>query len=166
MTAPLTTAGKASSEGGFAYAWALMAVLIMGIYLAQVGEAWQNRAQRAKEAELLRVGAEIRNGIKHYTEQNMMQGVQYPKTLEDLVQDPRSPSPRRFIRQAYKDPLTGEDWLYISAPGGGFMGVYSRAKGKPLKQRLFPADFASFADQSSYQDWKFAHWPNGKGMKK
>ncbi|MEN9659118.1 MAG: hypothetical protein RL571_2583 [Pseudomonadota bacterium] len=178
MMAPLTIAGKAQVKGaarpqlgskqeaGFAYAWALMAVLIMGIYLAQVGEAWQNRAQRAKEAELLRVGAEIRRGIKLYTEQNQMQGTQYPKSLEELVLDPRSPTPRRFIRKAYKDPLTGEDWQYISAPSGGFMGVYSKAQGKPLKQRLFPSDFAGFADQNSYQDWKFAHWPNGKALKK
>jgi type II secretory pathway pseudopilin PulG len=157
---------QTNKQSGFAYAWALMAVLIMGIYLAQVGEAWQNRTQRAKEEELLRVGAEIRRGIKLYSEQNMMQGVQYPKKLEELVQDPRSPTPRRFIRKAYKDPMTGEDWGYISAPGGGFMGVYSQAKGKPLKQQRFPSDFASFANQNTYQDWKFANWPNGRALKK
>ncbi len=166
QTKTRTSPTLANKQSGFAYAWALMAVLIMGIYLAQVGEAWQNRAQRAKEEELLRVGAEIRRGIKLYSEQNMMQGVQYPKTLEELVLDPRSPTPRRFIRKAYKDPMTGDDWAYISAPGGGFMGVYSQAKGKPLKQQRFPSDFASFANQNTYQDWKFANWPNGKALKK
>ncbi|AMC37060.1 hypothetical protein VN23_10955 [Janthinobacterium sp. B9-8] len=162
----LTSQSSLGKQSGFAYAWALMAVLIMGIYLAQVGEAWQNRAQRAKEEELLRVGAEIRRGIKLYSEQNMMQGTQYPKTLEELVLDPRTPAPRRFIRKAYKDPMTGEDWAYITAPGGGFMGVYSKAAGKPLKQHRFLGDFASFANQNTYQDWIFANWPNGKALKK
>ena len=164
MMVPPITAGKA--QAGFAYAWALMAVLIMGVYLAQVGEAWHNRAQRAKEEELLRVGAEIRRGIRLYGEQNRMQGMQYPKTLDELVQDPRSLVPRRFIRKAYKDPMTGEDWAYITAPGGGFMGVYSKAAGKPLKQQRFSADFAGFAGQNSYQDWKFASWPTGNPNRK
>ncbi|UXY16805.1 type II secretion system GspH family protein [Chitiniphilus purpureus] len=148
-------------QQGFAYAWVLMMVLVMGIYLAELGDVWQTRIRRAREEELLIVGDEIRRAIKAYSEQNSGQGPQYPKTLDDLVQDPRVPFARRFLRRPYKDPITGEDWSYIGAPGGGFMGVFSKSNDKPLKQWGFTAQYSGFADKTSYQEWKFAHWPGG-----
>ncbi|WP_246307983.1 type II secretion system protein [Chitinibacter bivalviorum] len=137
----------------------------MSIYLAQVGEAWQNRIQRTKEEDLVRMGLEIKTAIKRYSENNIGDNPQtaYPKTLDDLVQDPRVPFPKRYLRKAYKDPITGEDWLYLNAPGGGFMGVYSKSLQKPLKSANFPEDLTGFAEAKSYQDWRFAHWPNRGG---
>jgi type II secretory pathway pseudopilin PulG len=158
-------AGKTPySQQGFAYIWALMLVLIMGIYLGQVGEAWHNRIQRNKEEELMRVGNEIRIAIKQYSEQGTEGGAQYPKNIKDLVQDPRVPFPRRYLRKAYKDPMTGEDWSYISGPGGGFMGVQSKSTAKPLKTDNFPTEYTSFKEAKAYQDWRFAHWPNQGGL--
>ncbi|WP_255989768.1 type II secretion system protein [Chitinolyticbacter albus] len=148
-------------QQGFAYAWVLMMVLVMGIYLAKLGEVWQTRIQRTKEEELLIVGDEIRRAIKAYSEINAGGGPQYPKTLDDLVQDPRAPFARHFLRKPYMDPVTGEDWAYIGAPGGGFMGVYSKSLQKPLKQTGFASIYATFADKPNYQEWKFAHWPGG-----
>lgn len=159
-------AGKAShsAQQGFAYVWALMLVLIMGIYLAQVGDAWQNRIQRNKEEELLRVGNEIRLAIKQYSEQGTAGNAQYPKNIKDLVQDPRVPFPRHYLRKAYKDPMTGDDWSYIGGPGGGFMGVQSKSTAKPLKTDNFDTEYTSFKEAKSYQDWRFAHWPNQGGL--
>lgn len=170
--APTTIPGEkvskqrfAHQQQGFAYMWALMMVLIMSIYLAQVGEAWQNRIQRSKEEELLRIGAEIKTAVKRYTENNIGDNPQtaYPKTLQDLVQDPRVPFPKRYLRKAYKDPITDDDWTYIGAPGGGFVGVASKSPKKPLKTANFPEDALGFAEAKSYQDWRFAHWPNRGG---
>ncbi|KAF0812915.1 hypothetical protein IGB42_02763 [Andreprevotia sp. IGB-42] len=158
--------GQRPAQQGFAYLWALMMVLVMGIYLGAVGEAWQTRMLRAKEEQLMRQGDEIRVAIKRYTEQQGQQ-MQYPKTLDDLVQDPRVPFPRHFLRRPYKDPITDEDWGYIAAPGGGFMGVYSKSRQRPLKQANFPTQYVGFIDKQTYDEWKFAHWPtnNGGGRK-
>ncbi|XZG71371.1 type II secretion system protein [Chitinibacteraceae bacterium HSL-7] len=152
-----------TNQQGFAYAWVLAMVLMMGIYLAKVGEVWQTKIQRAKEAELLQVGDEIRRAIKGYSDINSGQGAQYPKSLDDLVQDPRVPFARRFLRKAYKDPVTGGDWGYINAPGGGFMGVYSTSTQKPLKETGFGADYQGFVGKQSYAEWQFAQWPRGAG---
>jgi len=153
---------RSSRHGGFAYLWALMMVLVMAIYLGEVGEEWHTHALRLKEEQLLREGDEIRLAIKAYTEVKDHPG-QYPRTLDDLTQDPRVPFPRHFLRHPYKDPITNDDWAYIAAPGGGFMGVYSKSTDKPLKQANFPSQYSGFADKQSYQDWKFAQWPNNSG---
>lgn len=167
MTAPITKTGKRLArpqrESGFAYAWALMMVLITGIYLAEVADVWQTRIRRMKESQLMAEGDEIRLAIKHYTDQNSGNTVQYPHTIDDLVTDPRVPFPRHFLRHPYKDPITGDDWMYIGAPGGGFMGVYSKSMDKPLKQDNFPASYVGFANKPNYQEWKFAQWPTGNG---
>ncbi|KPC54443.1 hypothetical protein [Amantichitinum ursilacus] len=168
MTAAISKTGKhAQASGtrqrGFAYAWALMMVLITGIYLAEVADVWQTRIRRMKETQLLAEGDEIRMAIKHYTEQGNANAMQYPHSLDDLISDNRVPFPRRFLRHAYKDPITGEDWLYIAAPGGGFMGVYSKSMDKPLKRDNFPASYVGFANKDNYQEWKFAQWPTGGG---
>ncbi|WP_410497813.1 type II secretion system protein [Chitinibacter sp. S2-10] len=137
----------------------------MSIYLAQVGDAWQNRIIRTKEEELLRIGLEVQTAIKRYTENNIGDNPQttYPKTLDDLVQDPRVPFPKRYLRKAYKDPITGEDWQYIGAPGGGFAGIYSKSDKKPLKVANFPENTTAFTEAKTYQDWRFAHWINRSG---
>ncbi|WP_432719469.1 type II secretion system protein [Jeongeupia wiesaeckerbachi] len=157
------TAISSRRQQGFGYIWVLMMVMVMGIYLGLVGDVWQNRLQREREQELLRVGDEIRLAIKGYTAIQGAEGTQYPKRLQDLVQDPRAPFPRRFLRRAYKDPMTGEDWAYIGAPGGGFMGVYSKSAKIPLKQANFPPQFGGFADKKSFAEWQFAWWPNSGG---
>jgi hypothetical protein len=172
--APITTHGsdvkmphtvRRARQQGFAYMWALMMVLIMSIYLAKVGEAWHNRIQRSKEEELLRIGAEIKMAVKRYSENNIGDNpaTAYPKSLQDLVQDPRVPFPKRYLRKAYQDPITGDDWSYIGAPGGGFAGVASKSPKKPLKTANFPEDAQGFTEAKSYQEWRFAHWPNRGG---
>ncbi|WP_028454223.1 membrane protein [Chitinilyticum litopenaei] len=161
MASPSTRCSLRHAQQGFAYGWVLMLVMVMGVYLAQIGEVWQTKNQRAKEAELMRVGDEIRRAIKAYTEQNTGNGPQYPRELADLVKDPRLPVTKRYLRREYKDPLTGEDWQLIPAPGGGFMGVYSKSTARPLKQDNFPQEYASFKDKPSFADWRFAWWPQG-----
>ncbi len=102
MTAPISKTGRHATaapapQRGFAYAWALMMVLITGIYLAEVADVWQTRIRRMKETQLLADGDEIRMAIKHYTEQGNANNLQYPHTLDDLVSDNRVPFPRRFF---------------------------------------------------------------------
>ncbi|WP_035053059.1 type II secretion system protein [Andreprevotia chitinilytica] len=148
------------NQQGFAYLWALMMVLVMAIYLSEVGDVWKTKIQRAHEEELLRVGDQIRLAIKAYAEQA---GNQYPKTLNDLVQDPRSSTPKHYLRHAYKDPMTGDDWVLMSGPNGGFLGVYSKSTLKPIKTSNFPTQYSGFNDKTTFQDWRFAYYPTGGG---
>ena len=155
------------SQRGFTFIWVLMSIAVLGIYLAQVGTMWRTEIARDNEEVLLHQGDEIREAIRRYMEAGGPQGgFQYPRTLADLVKDPRVPFERRFLRKAYKDPMTGKDWSYIGAPGGGIMGVYSSASGTPFKTENFPKIYGSFAGQTSYEGWKFAHFPNNAGLRR
>lgn len=143
---------RACAQRGFAYLWAMVAIFVLGIYLAKVGSLWSAQAQRAREYELLHRGTAIMMAIKAYTANHRT----YPKSLDELVKDPRSPTVRRFLRRAYNDPMTGGDWGMIYRQSDkGLCGVYSTAQGEPFKQNGFPETLRTFAGKTSYSQWLF-----------
>src|SRR5688572_24933729 len=120
---------------GFTYLTVLFIVALMGAGYATVGEMWETAAVREREAELLYVGNQYRLAIGRF----YLSGPRrYPRTLEELLKDPRTPTTRRHLRKLYPDPLTGSDeWGLVKAPDGGIMGVHSRSEHAPLKKSSF-----------------------------
>jgi len=142
---------------GFTYMTILFVVAIMGAGLALVGEVWHTAAIREKEAELLYVGNQYRKAIERY----YLSGAgQYPRTLTDLLKDPRKPGIERYLRKTYRDPLTGKDeWGIVKAPDGGIMGVYSLSKDAPIKTTGFRARDRHLEGATQYLEWRFVHEP-------
>ena len=79
----------------------------------------------------------------------------YPRKLEELVSDPRTPG-RRFIRQLYKDPITGGDFKPILTPEGAIAGVVSPSAAIPFRKVDFDKSLADFKTARTYADWRFA----------
>jgi type II secretory pathway pseudopilin PulG len=149
------------AESGFTYLTVLFVVAFMGLGLAMTGEVWRTTALRGREADLLWVGNQYRIAIERYTKRGDMR---YPRSLDDLLKDPRDPGVRRYLRKRYADPLTGsEEWGLVKAPDGGIMGVYSLSGDKPFKTAAFRAEDKSFEQAAAYSDWKFVYQPGAPG---
>ena len=144
------------AQSGFTYLTVLLVVAFMGIGLAKAGQVYRTTVLRDREAELLWIGRQYRLAIEGYYKNRDMR---YPRTLEDLLKDPREPSVRRYLRKRYPDPITGSDeWGLVKAPDGGIMGVYSRSAEQPVKVAGFMlAD--RFEGAATYADWKFVYTP-------
>jgi len=146
---------------GFTLLGVVLLVAILAIGAAATLSAGIALQRRAGEQELLFVGGEYQRAIRSYYE-TAVSTPRYPLKLEDLLRDPRFPGTRRHLRRLYADPVTGKsDWGLIQAPGGGIMGVYSLAKGTPIKVDLFDAQFPGFEGKTSYAEWRFAYAPPG-----
>jgi len=143
---------------GFTYLGVMIIVMIMGFGLAAFGTIYSQTARRDKEADLLFVGEQFRQAIASYYK--MGPGGQYPKKLEDLLEDKRFPMPVRHLRRVYADPITGStDWGIVeTADKAGIMGVFSRSEEKPIKQGNFPPSEA-FDDAENYTKWTFVYTP-------
>jgi hypothetical protein len=135
----------------------MIAVAVTGMGLAAYGEFASHTAQREKEAELIFRGEQYREAIASYYKKEQ----RYPKALEELLEDKRFPMPVRHLRRLYKDPVTGEEWGVVEAPGGGVMGVHSKSEGAPVKTGNFSPKNQEFAEGQRYADWKFVHSPPG-----
>lgn len=161
---PTSTAGKPPSrQRGFSYAMVLAAVVIVGI-VAEAAHVTTWRLLKAeREQELLFRGQAYMAAIKSYYESGAEAGAPktYPRSLDDLLKDPRFPG-RRHIRALYPDPMDeGErkDWLLIRAADGGISGVASTSRKEPLKKANFPKEFEKFAGTQTYAEWVFEYKP-------
>jgi type II secretory pathway pseudopilin PulG len=145
-----------NASRGYAYMSVLVAIFVMGLAIAAVGQTWQAKSQRLKEEELLFIGEQYRSAIRQYYELSPG-GKRYPPNLDDLLRDPRYPMMRRHLRRVYLDPFTNEAMEIITAPEGGIMGVKSRGTQKPWKQERFEGEQISFNQRNHYSDWEFVY---------
>jgi type II secretory pathway pseudopilin PulG len=142
---------------GFTYLTVLFLVAFMGLGLAVAGQVWQTALMREREVQLLYAGNQYRRAIERYYVSGLNQ---FPRTLEDLLKDPRKPGTERYLRKLYPDPLTGKsEWGLVKGPDGGIMGVFSQSEGKPIKTSGFAFVNRDFEGAAKYADWKFVYNP-------
>ncbi len=148
------------SCSGFTYIGLLIAVAIIGVWLAAVATVWHQELQRENERQLLFVGNQFRQAIGSYYENTPGQVQQFPKKLEDLLEDKRTPFIRRHLRKIFYDPFTGTtDWGLVKGADQSIIGVYSKSDVEPIKQSNFSKLFAMFEGKKHYSDWQFIYAP-------
>ena len=144
------------NERGVTYLMLMFAIVLIGIATTAAAKQWKTTVQRELEMDLLAKGIEIQNALALYSATikagRVMPGEVYPLTLADLT---RLPKP--FLRKVYLDPMEHGEWEYLRAPTGGIMGVRSKSRAKPFRQRNFPLAVRHFEGRTTYRDWVFQH---------
>ena len=151
-------------QRGFTYIAILLLVALHGVVLAVAGTMWHVAQKREKERELLFVGDQFRRALRSYAASGPGLAGQLPRSLDDLIRDPRVPGIKRHLRKVFVDPMTGTaDWgLVLTRDGNAIVGVYSRSQDAPLKTGNFPADDQDFEGASKYSEWTFLYRPSGR----
>lgn len=145
-------------QNGFTYLAILFAIAISGMMLARTGIDWTQSGQREKERELLFVGNQIRQAITQYYQRTPGIVKNYPKKLDDLLEDTRYNPPQHYLRKIYRDPVTNsQQWVLIMSPKGGIMGVHSKSDKAPIKTAGFEPDTEAFAGKGKISDWIFTY---------
>jgi len=118
-----------AGDTGYAMAGLLVAIAVMGIGLSMAMPTWRTWAQREKEAELIFRGEQYMRAIELY--QRRFAGA-YPADIDMLVE-------QRFLRKAFRDPMTGDQFeiltqasiraMPIQAPAPGMPGVTQQQSG-------------------------------------
>jgi type II secretory pathway pseudopilin PulG len=150
----------------------LLMMVVMGLAAGMAGNTWKNVLEREREEELLFRGNQYRRAIESYYK-TAHAGTQaaYPKSIEELLKDPRSLQTRRHLREAYKDPVTGEDFELIRQGGqiaglpgavqslAGIRGVYSKSSRESFRKAGFREPYQDFNGATAYRDWQFVFVP-------
>jgi type II secretory pathway pseudopilin PulG len=141
--------------------WLLFFVAAMGVGMAAVGVQWHSVSQREKERQLLFVGDQYRRALESYAKavpaSEGKTAAQYPKSLDDLLLDPRFQHTVRHLRRLYRDPVTGKDeWGLLRDGQGGIIGIHSLSELTPFKRAGFPATYPDFDGKDAYRQWLFA----------
>jgi type II secretory pathway pseudopilin PulG len=145
---------------GFVYAALLVALVVMGIALAALGDTWHGIQRRERERELLFAGHQFRDALLQYYRQAPAGAPRYPYQLADLLRDPRMAGTRRYLRKIYVDPITGSaEWGLVRGADGAIYGVHSLSRERPLRHARFARIDQNFAQAETYADWVFMFSP-------
>jgi type II secretory pathway pseudopilin PulG len=139
----------------------LLMLMLTSIALLAAVDVWSTTRQREQERELLFVGEQYRQAIRHYYFATPSgQARVLPASLEVLLSDDRFPVPVHHLRRLYPDPITGRPEWGLVRVGDRISGVHSLSDHAPLKQTGFSPAQSSFEAKSSYQDWVFVFVPS------
>jgi len=149
--------------GGFTYIGVMFAIVLAGIAIALTAEVWRTTSQRAKEEQLLFAGGQIVQAIRNFYLNTPGTARQLPRSLDQLLQDPRTPDVRRYLRKIFSDPMTGKaDWILVRSSGGGIAGVYSASDERALRRT--PALVGGIeVGGEKYSDWRFVYVAGDSG---
>ena len=149
-----------SLQGGFTYIAVLLAMLLLALSTQGVMTYVAQQAQREREADLLRIGLAYAQAIGAYYEATPGSVKRWPRQLDDLIEDRRLVSTRRYLRELYPDPVTRlPDWELVKAPDGGIAGVRSRSEAVPLRDSSIDLDGVTVTAATRYSDWQFVYQP-------
>lgn len=151
--------GRQCRPAGFAYLLLLVALAVVGAASAASLSVGATLGRRAAEEDLLAIGAEYERALASYSRSTPAGKSPYPKTLDELMSDPRYPGVKRHLRKVYVDPLTGSDaWGFMRSPDGAIVGIFSRAHGVPIKRSGFAPGWERFSEAKDYSDWVFGQY--------
>jgi type II secretory pathway pseudopilin PulG len=146
-------------NSGFAYVMLLAAIALISIAASSSLSLGATMARRDAERQLLAVGLEFQQALRSYAGvppgATLPTAARGPRSLEELLKDPRVPGTRRHLRQIYADPLTGRtQWGLVKDAEGYILGIYSLADGKPNQRHGFESQL-SLNDAENYSQWVF-----------
>ena len=102
-------------DAGFSLAAIVFFATVTSIFIAAAVPVYQMQAKRELEEELIFRGGEYTRAIQKYRAKFGT----YPTSIDQLV----STNGLRFLRRAYKDPITGKDFRLITInPDGSLNG--------------------------------------------
>lgn len=155
---PIGRAQKRAQEGS-AFLWTLILLLVLTLAMGELLELQSTRTRRFLEDELLWAGEQYRNAIKKYYEASPGSARQLPRSVADLLEDPRLLTLTRHLRAPYPDPLTNAPFETIHDAAGNMIGVRSLSEQTPFKSGNFPPRYKHFEQATTYGDWEFIFLP-------
>jgi len=128
-------------DAGFSLAAIVFFATIASIFIAAAVPVYQMQAKRELEEELIFRGGEYTRAIQKYRNHFGT----YPTSMDQLV----STNGLRFLRHAYKDPITGKDFRFLTInPDGSLNGSKVFQQNMTNTQSLFGRT-SPFANSSS-----------------
>lgn len=150
-------------QGGFTLIAVLAALALLAVATERIAFIASHQAQRDREDELLRRGAELARAIGSYYESSPGSVKTFPRELAHLVEDPRFLSVKRHLRRVYSDPINGGDWQVVRDAGGAIIGVHSTSALAPIRTAAIDLDGLEIPPASRYADWQFTYTPKPAG---
>ena len=146
-----------ASQSGYTLVALLVAVFVIALGLAVAGPTWRQQNRRAQERELLRVGMLYAHALASFRDHSPGSLKAYPRSLDELLLDPRYVGVQRHLRRLYPDPVDPtRPWGLTHDADGNITGVYSQTTDAPVATGSIDLGDLVLAPANRYSDWKFS----------
>lgn len=149
---------------GFTYTMLLAIMAATSILAGVTASITSSYIQRDLERELIFRGLQYQQAIESFY--NAAVPRTYPRSLEDLIKDPRFIY-KVHLKRLYQDPFgekDNNDWQVLKNEEGGIIGVASRSSKSAFKSSGFPRGVTQVDGNSTYQSWQFTYIPENPSM--
>ncbi len=148
---------KRAGAAGYTFPFVLVILAAMAAGGLRLEMSADYSLRRDREEELLFRGRAYMRAIGAFYAENQ----RYPRSLGELGGE-EEPAKPRYIRQRYKDPFTGRDFVPVQSEEGSITGVVSASGRAPLRKADFEKDLLGFDKAQTYREWKF-EWRQQEG---
>lgn len=149
--------GAGASQSGYTLVALLVVVFVISLGLAVAGPTWREQGRRLHERELMRVGMLYAQALADFRASSPGSLKAYPRSLDELLLDPRFLGVRRHLRRLYPDPVDPtQPWGLTKDADGNITGVYSQSADEPLAAGSVDLGGLVLAPARHYSDWKFS----------
>lgn len=162
--APIVSVDYCKRQSGLAYLAVLFIVVGLAVSMLIVSQNEQTLSMREKERDWVFVGQQYQKAINQYYAQSPNGIKELPKSIDDLVRDQRFLKVTRHLRRAYKDPLTGQDWLELRNEAGLLVGVRSASAQPIFLRSALGALVSDLQNIQFHQDLKFEFKPTSEAQ--
>jgi hypothetical protein len=146
------------ASGGFALMFVLVLLLAATLASTALISSAQMARSREREADLFFVGQQYAVAIARYSRASPAGAPNYPRRLDELLEDNRFPMPVRHLRKLWRDPITdSKEWGLVKL-GDRIVGVYSLSQRRVIRQKDLPSAVAVADENKSdlrYSDLHF-----------
>ena len=142
-------------QRGVGFLALLFVLAVSSIALAGTGVLWQMESRREQEKDLLFAGEEYRRAIDRYYAATPGEAKEFPRTLDELLNDRRFQTTVRHLRRLYREPLSADGQWQLIRQQERITGVASRSTQTPIKVAGFAAGEEDFVGAQSYAQWRF-----------
>src|SRR5215468_11510979 len=129
-------------DAGFSLSALIFFMTAASVFIAASVPSYQMQAKRQMEEELIIRGEEYTRAIQKYQRRFAV----YPSSVDQLV----STNSLRFLRRAYKDPITGKEFRLITINPDGTLSGSKTFTQNPNTQPLF-GNTQQFGQQQNQQ---------------
>jgi len=146
-----------ASQSGYTLVALLVVVFVMALGLSVAGPTWREQNRRLRERELMRIGMLYARAVAEFRASSPGSLKAYPRSLDELVLDPRFLGVRRHLRRLYPDPIDpAQPWGLTKDADGNITGVYSQSADAPVAGGPVDLGDLVLAPAQHYSDWKFS----------
>lgn len=143
------------NDRGFTYAFMLLALIAIGLAAQAAVYNTSMEKRRHIDVKIEQEGQQFIRALESYWHAVSIEQRTLPRTIDQLLLDPRFPF-KRHLRRQLQSPYDAAEWAYLRDQNGHIYGAFLNSEESPTRRRILGLDGSELVVET-YSDWQFIY---------